>query len=90
MHLNIEHHHLCLIIQAVLFLTVVVGHTKGQTNPGAAKFDTVEFWEQNNADEIEEVQNIVTRNWQAKNLILFIGDGFGLSEFVASRIYQGF
>ena len=48
-----------------------------------------QFWQEFGQSELVEVQQTIIRNWAAKNIILFIGDGFGISEFVAARIFQG-
>ena len=60
-----------------------------EISTSALNYKSKDFWEKNNVEELSEVESIITRNWRAKNVILFIGDGFGLSELVASRIFQG-
>ena len=52
-------------------------------------YESADFWHKYSDEELQQVQQTVVRNWKAKNVILFIGDGFGLSEFVAARIFQG-
>ncbi|NWZ34205.1 PPBI phosphatase, partial [Brachypodius atriceps] len=47
------------------------------------------FWNQQAAAAIEASFNIQPRIRQAKNLILFLGDGFGIPTITATRILKG-
>ncbi|XP_074009668.1 intestinal-type alkaline phosphatase-like [Numenius arquata] len=47
------------------------------------------FWNKQAAAAIEAAYNIQPRIRQAKNLILFLGDGFGVPTITATRILKG-
>ncbi|NXI95181.1 PPBI phosphatase, partial [Psophia crepitans] len=47
------------------------------------------FWNKQAAEAIEASFNIQPRISQAKNLILFLGDGFGIPTITATRILKG-
>jgi alkaline phosphatase len=40
-------------------------------------------------ETIEELRQPVNNNGRAKNIILFIGDGMGISTVTAARLYKG-
>ncbi len=48
-----------------------------------------EFWYKNGNDAIERSKLIIGKPKKAKNVILFIGDGMGISTITASRILEG-
>ncbi|NXR15159.1 PPBI phosphatase, partial [Semnornis frantzii] len=47
------------------------------------------FWNKQAAEAIEASFNLQPRIGEAKNLILFLGDGFGLPSITATRILKG-
>ncbi|KFQ79285.1 Intestinal-type alkaline phosphatase, partial [Phoenicopterus ruber ruber] len=51
--------------------------------------ETPSFWNKQAAAAIEAAFNIQPRISQAKNLILFLGDGFGIPTITATRILKG-
>ena len=48
-----------------------------------------QYWYQNAEDSIKRAENIILNKRRAKNVILFLGDGMGLSTITASRILKG-
>ncbi|XP_067417136.1 intestinal-type alkaline phosphatase-like [Emydura macquarii macquarii] len=47
------------------------------------------FWNQQAAEAIQTALNLQPKNYQAKNLILFLGDGMGIPTVTATRILRG-
>ncbi|NXG48456.1 PPBI phosphatase, partial [Psilopogon haemacephalus] len=54
-----------------------------------AEEENPSFWNKQAAAAIEASFNLQPRIGQAKNLILFLGDGFGLPSITATRILKG-
>ncbi|XP_014253000.1 alkaline phosphatase, tissue-nonspecific isozyme-like [Cimex lectularius] len=48
-----------------------------------------DYWHAKSMEELETSLNIKRNEKQAKNVVLFIGDGMGPNTIVASRIYHG-
>ncbi len=51
--------------------------------------ETPETWRRNGEAAIETAKNLKQNNKRAKNVILFIGDGMGITTLTASRILEG-
>jgi alkaline phosphatase len=64
--------------------------TFAQTQPFPTKrVETPETWKQNGIAAIEQAKKAKIRKGKAKNVILFVGDGMGISTLTASRILEG-
>lgn len=64
--------------------------TSAQSQPFPTKrTETPETWKQNGLAAIEQAKKTKIRKGKAKNIILFIGDGMGISTLTASRILEG-
>ncbi|XP_074819512.1 intestinal-type alkaline phosphatase-like [Natator depressus] len=59
----------------------------GATIP--AEEENPAFWNQQAAEAIKATLKIQPMNYQAKNLILFLGDGMGVPTITATRILKG-
>ncbi len=69
------------IILCAIFFTSA---TRSQT-----KNETPESWYLSGQQELQKILNTQANTNRAKNIILFIGDGMGVSTVTASRIYDG-
>ena len=47
------------------------------------------FWQLKARDELREALGMATNTREAKNVILFVGDGMGVSTVTAARIRHG-
>ncbi|EMP27514.1 Intestinal-type alkaline phosphatase [Chelonia mydas] len=59
------------------------------TTTGRAEEENPAFWNQQAAEAIKATLKIQPMNYQAKNLILFLGDGMGVPTITATRILKG-
>lgn len=50
---------------------------------------TSQYWFDYNLNSIEKTKKLFALNGKAKNVILFIGDGMGVSTLTAARILKG-
>lgn len=53
------------------------------------RLESAETWKRDGWNAIENAKKEKTRKGKAKNVILFIGDGMGVSTLTASRIFEG-
>ena len=51
--------------------------------------ETPETWRRDGLNAIEQAKKSKTRKGKAKNVILFLGDGMGITSITASRILEG-
>ncbi|MDQ3634166.1 MAG: alkaline phosphatase [Acidobacteriota bacterium] len=51
--------------------------------------ETPEFWKRDGLNAIQRTKNLKFKRKKAKNVILFIGDGMGISTLTAARILEG-
>ena len=51
--------------------------------------ETPAFWLKSGKDSIEAAEKLKPNKRAAKNVILFVGDGMGISTITAARIYEG-
>ncbi|XP_014344700.1 intestinal-type alkaline phosphatase [Latimeria chalumnae] len=68
-------------------LCVLIHISMTQESPDAEK--KPQFWYDKAKLSLETALNLKSLNYQAKNLILFLGDGMGVSTVTAARIYKG-
>jgi len=69
-------------------LTETSGKNISNTFP-TKRAETPEMWRQNGEAAIEAAKRLKRNNKRAKNIILFIGDGMGITTLTASRILEG-
>ncbi|HCT99369.1 MAG TPA: alkaline phosphatase [Methylococcaceae bacterium] len=72
-----------LVIGSLLSLS----NTANATN--AADVETPKFWIDAGQKSLTDADNTVNNKKTAKNVILFVGDGMGISTITASRIFEG-
>src|SRR5215813_4363167 len=51
--------------------------------------ESAETWRRDGWDFLNRSKNLVARKGKAKNVILFIGDGMGVTTITAARIFEG-
>lgn len=78
---------LSLLILCSLWINVV-GQTVKPPFP-VKRQETPETWQREGWNALERAKREVVRKGNAKNVILFIGDGMGISTLTASRILEG-
>uniref|UniRef100_A0A8C5F1V6 Alkaline phosphatase n=1 Tax=Gopherus evgoodei TaxID=1825980 RepID=A0A8C5F1V6_9SAUR len=62
---------------------------RGELDPGRVGEENPAFWNQQAAEAIKATLKLQPMNYQAKNLILFLGDGMGVPTITATRILKG-
>ncbi len=63
--------------------------TMSNVNCAANAIETPAFWLESGAQNIKNAEQLKPNNHHAKNVILFVGDGMGISTITASRILEG-
>lgn len=53
------------------------------------RVETPEMWKRDGWNAIEQAKKVKIRSGKAKNVILFMGDGMGISTLTAARILEG-
>jgi len=61
----------------------------GQTSFPTKSVETADTWRSGGWKAIESAKRVKNRTKKAKNVILFIGDGMGISTLTAARIFEG-
>ena len=73
-----------------LFLLVISTFSQTVRQPFPVKRDeSPETWKRDGSNAIDHAKRQKIRNGKAKNVILFIGDGMGISTLTAARIFEG-
>ncbi|MEZ5425941.1 MAG: alkaline phosphatase [Pyrinomonadaceae bacterium] len=84
-----------LIIKKIVILTILAGLTApvlAQTSDNGfpvKRPETPETWKRDGEAAISRAKNLSFKRRKAKNVILFIGDGMGISTLTAARILEG-
>lgn len=65
------------------------GSTTEPTAQTAAQGESKNFWFEQGADAVATAANTAPIQTRAKNVILFVGDGMGISTTTAARIFEG-
>jgi len=75
----------------ILLLTLTLVSTSQTVRPPfpVKRTETSETWRRDGWKFIADGQNMLPRKGVAKNVILFLGDGMGISTITASRIFEG-
>ena len=75
---------------AVLFIFVCTSFAQTVQQPFPVKrTESAETWRHDGWNAIEQAKRQKIRTGKAKNVILFIGDGMGVSTLTAARIFEG-
>ncbi|MEJ7847658.1 MAG: alkaline phosphatase [Pyrinomonadaceae bacterium] len=53
------------------------------------RVESVDTWRREGWNAVEKAKAVKTRKGKAKNVILFVGDGMGVSTLTAARIFEG-
>jgi len=69
-------------------LTALLFSMLNQTAAGTP-LETAEFWQKNGKDSLHAAEQLTANQRFAKNVILFVGDGMGISTVTAARILEG-
>ena len=78
-----------LTAAAVLsLLTISFAQTPNSRFP-VKRAESAEQWRRDGWNAIENAKRVKQKNGKAKNVILFIGDGMGVSTLTAARIFEG-
>lgn len=76
-------------------MSVISGSSIGQTSiPAPAPFpvkriENPESWKRDGWNKLDQIKKAKIREGKAKNVILFVGDGMGISTLTAARILEG-
>jgi len=75
----------------VILLIFVLGSFAQTVQPPfpVKRVESPETWRRDGWNAIEQAKKTKIRKGKAKNVILFIGDGMGVSTLTASRIFEG-
>ena len=74
---------------AVFALSVSTFAQTLQTPYPTKRPESPDTWKRDGWNAIDQAKRQKTRNGKAKNVILFIGDGMGVSTLTAARIFEG-
>lgn len=79
-----------LLAVTVLLSVTVLNFGQSVRDPFPVKrTESAETWRRDGWNAIERAKREKIRNGKAKNVILFIGDGMGVSTITAARIFEG-
>ncbi|HEV8591615.1 MAG TPA: alkaline phosphatase, partial [Pyrinomonadaceae bacterium] len=76
-------------ILAIILLSGLSMSGLGQVSFPVKRQENPEFWKRDGWAAIDKAKGEKPRKGKAKNVILFIGDGMGVSTLTASRIFEG-
>lgn len=77
---------------AALILVCLVMSTLGQTVQPLFPVkhqESAETWKRDGWKAVDQAKSVKLRKGKAKNVILFVGDGMGISTLTAARIFEG-
>lgn len=78
---------LASIVAPIAALSLLAGSFTLQAQSSAA--ESPQFWYQSGQAELQRVLRQQANTGRAKNIILFVGDGMGISTVTAARIHDG-
>ncbi|XP_015608485.1 alkaline phosphatase 4 [Cephus cinctus] len=74
----------------MMALCVVTGiHFSDALQRGSTDYEDMSFWMKSGQEHLQRVLSLRNNENQAKNVIIFVGDGMGLSTVTAGRIFKG-
>ena len=83
-------HKVIIRLKAVLLLVAIVAGGQTPRPPFPVKRqESAETWRSDGWAFLNRSKELVERKGKAKNVILFLGDGMGVSTLTASRIFEG-
>ncbi len=72
----------------LLLTTLLLPSINADSKP-AAETESARFWLQNGQQMLGQSEQLTANHRRARNVILFIGDGMGISTITAARILEG-
>ena len=82
----------CLVVlSSVAAVSAAIVNVANAGNAKAAntQVENADTWKQKGEAALQAAQKVSPNNNQAKNVILFVGDGMGVSTVTAARIFEG-
>ncbi|MCB1809020.1 MAG: alkaline phosphatase [Candidatus Competibacteraceae bacterium] len=79
--------HLCSLFCCTAFTAAGIGSAQAQNAAELVRSD--DPWFQQGSETLQKNLTVIPNTKPAKNIILFLGDGMGVSTFTAIRIYEG-
>jgi alkaline phosphatase len=77
------------ILSTTIILTFFISTIAQTAQFPTKRNETPETWQRDGWNAIEQAKKTKVRKGKAKNVILFVGDGMGVSTLTASRILEG-
>ncbi|XP_065292500.2 alkaline phosphatase-like isoform X1 [Dermacentor albipictus] len=78
-----------VVLAGSAFTAAAAAATPHFPNPSAQQEKEPAFWYHSNREALEQRLKAEKREGRAHNVILFIGDGMGLSTITAARVFKG-
>ncbi|XP_066598048.1 alkaline phosphatase-like [Prorops nasuta] len=72
-----------------LFCTLILFGTSTAVSQGPKEYEDMSFWMKSGQENLQRMLALRNNENRAKNVIIFIGDGMGLSTITAGRIFRG-
>jgi alkaline phosphatase len=73
----------------ILIPAIISGAQVPQPPFPVKRQESAETWQRDGWNFIAQSKNLTSRKGKAKNVILFLGDGMGISTITAARIFEG-
>ncbi|MDQ6786812.1 MAG: alkaline phosphatase [Acidobacteriota bacterium] len=84
----------CVVLSVVIFSLISLPSAQTTKPEVQSRFpvkreESPETWRRDGLNAIEQAKSLKARKGRAKNVILFLGDGMGISTVTAARILEG-
>ena len=76
------------LLAGFVLASVGLGQTPPERFP-VKRVESVETWKRDGWNAVDRAKRTRINNGRAKNVILFVGDGMGVSTLTAARIFEG-
>jgi alkaline phosphatase len=78
-----------LLIMCLVAAMIGMAFGQSQQSFPVKRPESVETWRRDGWNAVNKAKQAIVRKGKAKNVILFVGDGMGVSTLTASRIFEG-
>lgn len=78
-----------VVLAGSAFTVAAAAATAHFPNPTAQQEKDPQFWYRSNREALQQRLNAEKREGRANNVILFVGDGMGISTITAARVFKG-